>query len=116
MTEIMQMTPEELNRAIAKAKGWTVGWYHEKLWGSDENHVMRPMNWTDDIAAAWELVEEIFAAGKDFHFECVHDDPANPWWFLAYDDDNLNGEIASTEAPTAPIAISRAWLMWKAAQ
>ena len=60
MTTIDEMTPAELNEAIAKTKGWK--WY----------------SWSGDYNAAMELVEEMRLEGADVTLYFSPDDPDIP--------------------------------------
>lgn len=69
-------------------------------------------NWATDIAAAWELVEEMFSAGWNFYLESEHNQKSNYWVMFHMDgSDGTRISDSDGEAPTAPLAIARAWLL-----
>lgn len=128
--EIAQLDDDGLRLEVARAKGWVVCkmrknssiaypvlereledpvYYAEPsdriVWGSFPD-------WPRDIAAAWELVEEAQAKPHECYFEISHT-PAiphkgKPCWHV-----ELGGVRGYGD--TAPLAICRAWLMWKQA-
>lgn len=114
--EIMAMSPDELRVAVAKAKGWRVyiinkGDFESLEYSTEEMpYVARHCpDWPASIADAWELVEEIRQSGA-----WVYVDTDNTYTCAVQivGVDNEITEYFST-ADIAPLAISRAWLMWK---
>ena len=132
--EIMTMTAEELRLAIAKAKGLDVrrardipellpGLHEPGLykglaeWITTETLILCnggapwfPPHWTTSIADAWELMEEI--AAKDYPIPGICRMDENDNWNCYYRFAGDQG-IEIVEADTAPLAICRAWLLWK---
>jgi hypothetical protein len=112
-----ELTPEELRLAIIKAKGIITGTAQTH----DFRHGYGPVrminlpdgkdipNWPADIAAAWELVEEIIADGRQVLLYC---DRYN--YVCKILEHRFGGKMLFvSEADTAPLAICRAWLAWK---
>jgi hypothetical protein len=131
--EIMALTPEQLRVEIAKAKGWTYkqespdienyfcrlvgnksGWWNKS--GQDEwicAYCHEPFpDWPTDISAAWELVEEV---QKDDSCWLVITTNGNEKFACSIHE--TTSEDGTTECyaneSTAPLAICRAWLLWK---
>ena len=110
---------QSINERIARVKGWDLA---PGLFGADPVGVVprdtmliaqQYRNWQHSIADAWELVEEMRAAGwvpmvcevEDIGtWRCIGTDPAMPG-----QQDERDWERAG-EAPTAPKAICLAWL------
>jgi hypothetical protein len=120
MTDIDKMTPDELRIAIAKAKGWKTETFHTfsssgRVVGTapDGKFFDTVPNWPADIAAAWELVEEVGAKNWTVTIENLADRPTEvlarigiPFtliWYTGFSD-------------TAPLALCRAWLKLKETQ
>lgn len=130
----MDKTNEELRLEIAKAKGWKmwntyykntsflplcpedkldvevgfeVEWVtsHPRLYWQTGDP-----NWPENIAAAWELVEEIPLV-EAVKVERTEKNEPHYWCAIVKGDDWYTGE-----AETAPRAICLAWLEWKKAQ
>lgn len=134
--EIMTMTADELRLAIALAKGWKL--YRFDYFGeTDTQGIFAPdykpskyktqidfseflprkyinpdgmPDWTTSIADAWELMEEMSALDYPIPGICRMDENDN--WNCYYRFAGDQG-IEIVEADTAPLAISRAWLLWK---
>jgi hypothetical protein len=139
--EIENMTAQELRTAIANAKGWSIYHYDKApaascyylLWDA-EGDAINPNyrenerkteaecwekdcpNWPADIAAAWELVEEI--AASDYF--CRVTTPAGPGqpYLVKIDrkgwgDNNPPPPGGWWQADTALLVICRAYLAWK---
>ena len=134
------MTNDELRIAIAKAKGMNAGvveeWddiygtHHTHDYAGDrnwypagtpihyaENGVFYPLpDWPNDIAAAWELVEEMITP-KDESIAAIlaSHRPYIVWngedWIYLVGGDESDEQVA--RGTTLPLAISRAWLIWK---
>lgn len=127
------MTNDELIIAIAKAKGMNAGvvceWddiygtHHTEDYAGDrewypagtpiyytENGVFYPLpDWPNDIAAAWELFDELPVYKS---IECArHDGRPKPVIWECH----VNG-VGNFVANTAPIVICLAWLAWKEGQ
>jgi hypothetical protein len=116
--EIMAMSKEALRFAIAQAKNFDVPnnivrtgitsnyTTNQNLYGYS---IVLP-DWPNDIAAAWELVEEAQAKPDECFFG-IQMTPAIPHkgkrcWHVELGTVKAYGE-------TAPLAICRAYLMWK---
>lgn len=137
MTEIIDMTADELRIAIAKAKGWTIwkhsdssryglplspkdapgegsGWSIRDNWDGKLIWQNEYSDWPKSISAAWGLAEEMLSSGMSIHIDAGSS--ITGWFACAYPDDIDTGDDFFGLAETAPIAICRAWLAWKAAQ
>ena len=117
------MTDLELRRKVAEAVGWTRLRKQENPFmpleligmppGKDDNeYIGRCPAYETDIAAAWGLVE---AMGE----HCLLINP--PYggldeYRVGYRDTATNSGMNSCYAPSAPRAISLAYLAWKEAQ
>lgn len=103
--EIMAMTPGQLRLAIAEAKGIPLLWR-----GSFPHNAVtqeRIPNWPNDISAAWGLVEEM-----PFISLIAIPHSEHPREFVCYAD-HYDQDALPVYGDTAPLAICRAWLMWK---
>jgi hypothetical protein len=127
--DIMAMAPHELLVAIARAKGWT--YIHPKLLtGYPPDSIIppeeqlppiwpprlschRPPDWPRDIAAAWELVEEM--RPNFYQIDIICWDHNNEWCVQCNPRHGHDEIIVPTygKGATAPLAISRAYLLWK---
>jgi hypothetical protein len=100
---------DELRVMIAEKRGWTKV-RMTKILGL-RGHVPQHdwddalPDWPRDIAAAWELVEEMRAARVVFNFTYIG--YASRWYC------ELAGGRYAKGGDTAPEAISRAYLQWK---
>jgi hypothetical protein len=127
MTDIMTMTPEEIRLEIAKAKGIklifpfspTMPYFENGVTSTGRPYLSQVPWWPTSISDAWELVEEMRAAGfwvqMRTPFVAGHN---NDYWCGATPQGvtGWNGEPDNwTQAPTAPLAICRAYLAWKRA-
>lgn len=117
MTDVMQMSAEELNEAILREMGYV------KLplpavpsWQKPGRTLYTVPQYSTSIAAAWKLVEDMrqtenievyLYSGFDGFRVTVMDAKWNG------EDETRLVELASSTADTAPLAISRAWLLWK---
>jgi len=125
--KIMQMTPEELREAIAEARGYIVNHNYLDDYGESIKYywiapsglltTMCP-DWTVYITDAWELVEEMRENGCEFRIDTDRTGSGDDIYNVAiFRDGSGTGtgwtRVALAEAPTAPLAISRAWLMWR---
>jgi hypothetical protein len=111
---IMAMTPAELREAIAKAKGYVNvhEGYNDTLRGiklPNNYKAVEIANWPENISAAWKLFEEMP------HPEIYHGTYINGanYWRCACGKWDYGEPEYECEADTAPLAICRAWLMWK---
>ena len=126
--KIIRMTQEELREAIAEAMGYVVkhnylddyGINPKDYWVTPTGRLTSVLSdWPTNIADAWELVEEIRANGFELKIDTDLTGSGNDYnvAILAFHDGSDNGTgwtlVAFAEALTAPLAISRAWLMWK---
>ena len=86
------------------------GW---KVLESNIDHTDTRQEWTprysQDIAAAWQVVEKLLADG--FGVYLTRHDDSNEWNCTIGRGDKINGEIAEAVATTAPVAICRAALL-----
>lgn len=126
MKKIEEMSADELRREIAEAKGIDVyydfgKWMSYKFpkninkWPYPTNEVP---NWPADIAAAWELVEEMSSAGYFVEVKTPWMPDKNNDYLVTVDkqgwaDHNPPPPGGNFYAPTAPLAICRAYLAWK---
>jgi hypothetical protein len=114
--QIAAMTPAELRIEIARRLGWKdfSPVYGSDLWlGQPPDDWMMGTglpDWTTDISAAWQLTQPVI--DNETCFNVSHDAHKNMWICAIYG----VGTDCYGYAGTAPLAISRAWLMWKAAQ
>lgn len=120
--QVLVMTAEELNRAIAEAKGWTHvrltklnGWRGRNPKDSYDDGLP---NWSGDLAAAWELVEEILSTNREMTLSSETRNDNKRWSIVIFEfrNDGIGtGYTISNfaDAPIISLAISRAWLMWK---
>lgn len=113
--DILSMTPAELREAIAKVEGYEQKIYLDEFcinpkiyWLTPEGRlVVNLPDWTGNIADAWKLAEEIpdirlrkLKDGDDLFWQCSCDYSCKFPTIVVY-------------AESAPLSISRAWLMWK---
>jgi len=106
----------ELDRLVAEAKGWKhlrliaskdYAWFIEESPGHYLQEVMRP--WSTDIAAAWELVEEMRNYEQYINLDnspCYFGECEAVLWV------NEN-EYIDAYGQTVPEAIARAYLLAK---
>ena len=66
-------------------------------------------NWTEDMRAAWELVDEIRASGLDGHIQSPSENKSAEWG-VCFQGKNL---VIQETGPTTPLAICKAWLKWQ---
>lgn len=125
--KIMQMTPEELREAIAEARGYIVNHNYLDDYGvSIKYYWIAPSgllttmcpDWTVYITDAWELVDDMRENGCEFRIDTDRTGSGDDIYNVAiFRDGSGTGtgwtRVALAEAPTAPLAISRCWLMWK---
>lgn len=114
--EIMAMDAAQLRLAIARAKGW------ERFLSLDGHMLGRSPDgtwfdsvpdWPNDISAAWELVEEM---GKSCKVHVSYYAFDTKWYCSTIRVDEIDDVlIFFAKDDTAPLAICRAWLLWKAA-
>lgn len=121
-----ELTNEELRKKIATERGWT-NLYMMAFAGTvipygddpDNHYASRPIpNWPEDIAAAWELVEEVRKFDINmlnrYTWELSSGSPLEKWYAEITDWNRDNGSLHwRTESDTAPRAISLAYLAWK---
>ena len=119
------LTDNEIRLKIAELKGWRVydvnlDYRVEKYMGTSPEGVFYAVlpDWPTDIAAAWEMVEEIKAAGIWFMMGNPDFNPdaamVHGWWAKLYlPDDDTGGIEIEQVADTAARAICLAWLTWK---
>ena len=123
--EIMKLTPDELRAEIAKRRGYELkhGFLDEvcinpkDYWVTPAGRLTSVLpDWTTDIAAAWELVEEMITP-KDESLAAIlaSHRPYIIWngedWIYLVSGDESDEQVA--RGTTLPLAISRAWLIWK---
>lgn len=127
--EILSMTSEQLREAIAQAKGYTLkhSWMDAACinpidyWVTPEGRLTTVLpDWTTNIADAWELVKDVFESGGEVGIRNDQRGYTNEIYevsILSFNDGPGNGTgwslSATATAPTAALAISRAWLMWE---
>jgi len=113
------MTNDEIRMKIAELKGWEFvpktnigqwGWKHN---GKFIDYEIDAPNWPENIADAWELVEEWRANGEvDSIVYKTSDIPD----FKMVDTVHLRHSYIYSEADTAPLAICLAYIAWKESQ
>jgi hypothetical protein len=109
----MLMTTDELEVAIAEAKGWTFNAACQ-YWRNENNGMeCDGLTWATDICTAWMLVEEMADQG-DLFIESWQDGE----WFIANHPISARPRgLASCDGKTTGkrdicLAICRAWLAW----
>ena len=111
---VEEMTAEELREEIARLRGWTDTDRPLVHWKTPPSHPRWAWvpNWPSDIAAAWQLVEEI---EKECHAVSMERGSKKQWDCVI-----LPEEVQETwvvgEGDTAPLAICRAYVAWKRTQ
>jgi hypothetical protein len=125
--EIMQLTAEELRLEVAKAKGFVqfknvrsifngieydvAGWFVKSEEGPlGTFHQAIYSDWPANIADAWELVEDFGKLSWSFTVENIPDRPTE---VLCHVFRPFQGGGFLGCGTTAPLAICRAWLVWK---
>lgn len=101
--EIMAMSPEQLIIEIAKLKGY----FERSIITFDDilpSQRYGLPRWTTSIAEAWKLVEEVIA--QEFWVDIENYPSTISLWSVSFGTSNFLGT-------SAPLAICRAWLMWK---
>ena len=122
--KIMAMAPNELLEEIAKKHGWYAQpafdrrfipargniMYDDIYYRTPEKVFESPVipDYPRDIAAAWELVEEIKNQCPIFKLQGFKDGE-----FVFDIQDEHFTSLAWATGETAPLAICRAWLIWK---
>ena len=118
-------TTEQIRRAIARAKGWKVVFRRDFDVALPPEHEIDTFEvidgwkvkdlrwaigarWVEDIAAAWELIEEMPAGKTSLHKILFVDDNRVEW-----ECDFGSERWEETIAETAPRAICLAWMKWK---
>ena len=120
--EIAQLDAAGLRLEVARVKGFIdnrefcenefLGPDNEWYYLESEYEADRIVpNWPADIAAAWELVEEMRAAGQLVIIK-LWPEPAEFFSIEILWKRDKDGYV-QTKGDTAPLAICRAWLMWK---
>lgn len=127
------MTDLDLRRRVAEAVGWTdvmachevrqdVWWLEgvppdDRVPDMDDDNDEIPAYETD-IAAAWELVEEVSQCGQYDLIELSHEPTCSPdiAWSFAFTKPKCHEFDICKLAPTAPTAICLAYLAWCAAK
>lgn len=122
MNRINEMNAQELQDEVIEKLGYCMDsqgiWYKH-----DKNYKDMPLSkgqffgsyynipyYPSDIAAAWELVEEM-KNNKCYVYLNYH--PTPKWECKIKDTDSFDYGWHEGTADTAPIAICRAWLKWK---
>ena len=118
---IMALPPEELNRAIWEALGWVhfETKIYSKLWHHPADHTEYTSerfmpDYAHSIEAAWELVEG-WNNQESMCLMNLHYLGSHPRGMVYQCELRYIGEskYIVAEADTAPLAISRTWLIWK---
>jgi len=116
--EVMTLPIIELRAEIAEELGWKsfIILDSSKWIGTSPSGVFYDIipDWPNSIEAAWKLVENMHECG--FHVTVKTPFNRESLYFVKIDkmeraDENPPYGVASAE--TAPLAISRAWLIWK---
>jgi hypothetical protein len=129
------MNDNELRLKIAELKGWTfaqvspdtskhfcringnsAGWWNKA--GSEEwicASCSDPFpDWPVDIAAAWELVEEMKQGVTGVFVDWCINDMLSPFkWFCGVPKNDSKEWITGRDSDTAPRAICHTWIAWK---
>ena len=134
-SEILAMTPEQLRVEIAKKKGWTfsktaggnvwaqfhgsigsLGYSEIDALSVESGKLNISTDYPNDIAAAWGLVLDLQKSNVGFElYNCwITSIDGERWTYEVILYDPIGQSIGSEkiEAPTAPLAISRAWMIW----
>jgi hypothetical protein len=108
--QILALSAEELRLAIAIEKGWLRHSLNPDVWlPNRQAYKFVPLpDWPGSIADAWELVEEMRQAHKD---PGISGNWEGGGW-----DVSLSPKYDIVSAKTAPLAISRAYLLWRQSQ
>ena len=110
--EIMAMSAEQLRVAIAEKLGYENVRQQNRIGflgkSKEDGFYYDIPDYPNDIAAAWELVEDWHDKGEVESIDYVASDGIRS---MVYSCSLRHSHIYAT-APTAPLAISRAWLMW----
>lgn len=120
--EILAMDAAQLRLAIAEEKGWVRQYgrmdsassrEHEYFFMPDGRKSLYPPDWTSEISWAWELVEEL--RQNFFSTELIEWDHTKTVYVVCHPRQGHGENLPELEAfaETAPLAIARAWLMWK---
>jgi len=116
--EILAMTPAELRKAIAKAKGYECkhGFMDAACinpvdyWMTHDGCLTSVLpDWTTNIADAWKLMEEVQVESLEQAVFIGREVALSSDWHCCIG-------VHRSIAPTAAHAISRCWLMWKREQ
>jgi hypothetical protein len=129
MKSIDEMTPEEIRQEIAERRGWSYVVVSHKytalpdgklsegipIYGYIFNGgVSYPPDWPASIAAAWELVDDMDNNGKWVQMRTPFIDDG---YWCGCTPKGITGWNGTPDlwmnAPTAPLAICKAWLAWK---
>lgn len=110
ITEVMNMTPQQLRIVIGEARGW-------QFFADKEGfQVQECPNYPENIAEAWQLVEE--EQQKQLYFDISAEaDEAGTYFRVRvlnerrYYSYSYGSVVCRISAPTAPLAICRAWLL-----
>jgi len=133
--EIIAMSKEQLRVEIGKREGYS--WYEStdcayftketailpeglvevETPSAPRRHILLPCpDYPNDIAAAWGLVLDLQKSNVGFElYNCwITSIDGERWTYEVILYDPIGQSIGSEkiEAPTAPLAISRAWLIW----
>ena len=119
--EILAMSEDELNHAIAKIKygeGKLTDCGDFLFYDTGGGKAMPLPVWTRDIAAAWGLVEDILSVGGEITLSSETRSDNKRWGIVIFEfrNDGIGTGYTISNFAAAPIislAISRAWLMWK---
>lgn len=116
--EILNLTPEQLRVEIARRKGYTVGVgrmdrasIYSTKWYQAPNGIRTTVipDWPNDIAAAWELLEE----ASDYLISSTSSLDIGRVYSVRIFGRRVDSHISTTNTDTLPVKICRAWLMWR---
>ena len=87
----------------------------DKAWKSAMNNAYFP-DWPNSIEAAWELIEDIRKNGDEISINTDRNDKEIFTIVVLHLRNDKEGtgwnQLVNVESETAPLAISRAWLIW----
>jgi hypothetical protein len=103
----------EVNEAIYRAHGWIkLGPPAVPEWQKPGELLFFMRDFANDIFWAWELVEEIVSANYSFKLESLSSVPDN--YSMQVRKRGEEYGLIQAQAPNSPLAICKAYLLWKA--
>jgi hypothetical protein len=114
--EIMAMDADQLRLAIAKETGFIKDGHYWRITNDTFKRLVYLPDWPRDIAAAWGLVEELRTAFFSTHL--IGWDHQDKYYVICHPRQGHGENLPDLEGQgaTVPLAICRAWLIWKGSQ